>query len=143
LFWLRACAQVSVALVSGDLFWYRVHGDQELRSSRAEQDGLRVSPRIWAALHATECPLDDSEREVAKRNHAYVTARQAWRAVRAGRFRLAIARLTTSGLTAGDWARYLRPPLRRADAGAPITAAPDARQAATDHAADVRVAQVQ
>jgi glycosyltransferase involved in cell wall biosynthesis len=118
-FWLRACARVPVVLVSGDLFWYRVHEHQELRTGRAQRDALLVSPRVWAALNAPDCPLDGAEREIAKRNHAYVTAREAWRAVRRGRFRVAAARLAGSGLTPLEWATYLRPPIRRADAGTP------------------------
>jgi glycosyltransferase involved in cell wall biosynthesis len=119
LFWLRACARVPVVLVAADLFWYRVHDQQELRSSRAERDALLVSPRVWAALNAPDCPLDPGEREIARRNHAFVTARAAWRDVRRGRVSIAAARVRQSGLTAAEWARYLRPPVRRADAGTP------------------------
>jgi hypothetical protein len=121
-FWLRACARVSVVLVSGDLFWYRVHEQQELRSDRAERDALRMPARIWAALHAADCPLDEAERAIARRNHAYTTAREAWRALRRGRWSLAAERVRMSGLTAAEWARYLRRPLRRADAGTPADA---------------------
>jgi glycosyltransferase involved in cell wall biosynthesis len=123
LFWLRACARMPVVLVSADLFWYRIHAGQELSSSRAERDALRLSPRIWAALNASECPLVAGEREVAKQNHAYVTAREAWRALRRGRFRLAAARLHRSGLTLREWVRYLRAPQRSANAGALLDAA--------------------
>jgi glycosyltransferase involved in cell wall biosynthesis len=119
LFLLHACARVPVLLVSADLFWYRVHENQEFRSDRAEHDALLVSPRVWAALNAPDCPLSGSEREIAKRNHAYVTARAAWRDVRRGRVSIAAARVRESGLTAAEWARYLRPPVRRADAGTP------------------------
>lgn len=122
LFWLRACARVPVVLVSADLFWYRLHEGQELSSVRAERDALRVSPRVWSMLNGPECPLDADEREMAKRNHAYVTARSAWRDVRRGRLSLAAARVWSAGLTAGDWARYLRPPRRRAGAGTPVGA---------------------
>jgi glycosyltransferase involved in cell wall biosynthesis len=123
LFWLRACARVPVVLVPGDLFWYRVHAQQELQSDRAERDALLVPPRVWAALHAPDCPLDMAEREVAKRNHVYVVARDAWRAARQGRWRLAAARVRQSGLTVAEWMRYLRPAVRRADAGTPVDAA--------------------
>jgi len=131
-FWLRACARVSVVLVSGDLFWYRVHEQQELRSDRAERDALLVPGRIWAALHAAECPLDEVERVIARRNQAYVTAREAWRALRRGRFSLAAERVRRSGLTAVDWARYLRPPVRRADAGTPAETAVPGQLPRTD-----------
>jgi glycosyltransferase involved in cell wall biosynthesis len=142
-FWLRACARVPVVLVSGDLFWYRVHGDQELQSGRAERDALRVSPRVWAALHATDCPLDQAERVIARRNHAYVTARDTWRAFRRGRWGLAAARVGGSGLSAMDWARYLRVPVRRADAGTPTDVEreyprPGVHDRTVDEAAPVR-----
>ena len=82
-----------------------------------------MSPRVWAALKAADCPLDPAEREIARRNHAYVVARQAWRDARRGRVALAAARLRCSGLTAVEWMRYLRPPVRRAHAGTPADAA--------------------
>jgi glycosyltransferase involved in cell wall biosynthesis len=132
LFWLRACARVPVVLVSGDLFWYRVHATQELRSDRAIRDGLAVSRRVWAALNAADCPLDSAEREIARRNHAFITAREIWRDVRGGRLAIASERLRKSGLTAREWARYLRRPRRHADAGAP--AAPVGRRAVPDAA---------
>ena len=119
LFWLRACARVPVVLVSGDLFYYRVHDGQELRSERAELDRLSVSRLVWKALNAAECPLPPAERELARRNHAYVTARESLRNVLERRPHLALRRLRTAGLTVGEWVRYLRPPRRSASAGTP------------------------
>jgi glycosyltransferase involved in cell wall biosynthesis len=120
LFWLRACARVPIVLVSSDLFWYRVHADQELQSDRAKRDSLRVSHQIWEALNAPSCPLEPREREVAKSNHAYVTARNAWRDIRRRRRMLGLERIRTAGLTVGEWCRYLRPPRRSAAAGTPL-----------------------
>lgn len=132
-FWLRACARVPVVLVSGDLFWYRIHADQQLYTGRPERDTLCVSPAVWAALNAPECPLDAGEREIAKANHAYVTAREAWRDARRGRWRFAIRRLRTAGLSGFEWLRYLRPPRRTVAAGTPVDPeaafAPSARPA--------------
>jgi len=123
LFWLRACARVPIVLVSGDLFWYRIHPGQELQSERVERDSLVLSRQIWAALNVASCPLESSEREIAKANHAYVTAREAWRNTRAGRMRLGLTRIWTAGLTPGEWLRYLRPPRRSALAGTPLNEA--------------------
>jgi glycosyltransferase involved in cell wall biosynthesis len=123
LFWLHACARVSIVLVSGDLFWYRIHPGQELQSERVDRDSLVLSRQIWAALNAASCPLERSEREIAKANHAYVTAREAWRNVRGRRPTLGLTRMWTAGLTPVDWLRYLRPPRRSALAGTPLNEA--------------------
>lgn len=141
-FWLRACARVPVVLVAGDLFWYRIHGEQQLHTGRPERDTLCVSPVVWAALNAPDCPLEPGEREVAKANHAYVTAREAWRDARRGRWRFALARLRTAGLSGSEWLRYLRPPQRTADAGTPLDAVTGVQLAppAQDRPAQERVA---
>jgi glycosyltransferase involved in cell wall biosynthesis len=125
LFWLSACATVPVVLVSGDLFWYRVHGSQALRSRQAERDLLIVSPRVWSALRSADCPLGAAEREIARRNHAFATLREAWRDAKQGRWRIGAERLWRSGLSAREWARYLRPPRRRPEAGSCVDEAGD------------------
>jgi len=119
-FWLKACARVPVVLVSADLFWYRVHHGQELQSDRAERDALAMSRRAWSALSSAECPLDPRAREIARRNHTSLVARDAWRDLRRGRAGLAWRRVRTAGLAAHEWMRYLRRPRRLAVAGTPL-----------------------
>ena len=57
LFWLKACARVNTLLAPGDLFWYRVHADQHLRSPQAAYDGATIQWKWFEALDAPECPL--------------------------------------------------------------------------------------
>jgi glycosyltransferase involved in cell wall biosynthesis len=122
LFWLSACTRVDVLLVCGDLFWYRVHAGQELRTDVARRDGAKLEGRFWAALADPSCPLDPSERELAKRNTAAGFAKHIIRDVRAGRWSLALFRLRHCGLSFVEWARYLRVPRRSAAHGTPPAA---------------------
>jgi len=119
LFWLYACSRVSVLLVPGDLFWYRVHTGQEFQSPRAPWEYARVPREVWSALASCDCPLEPSELEQARRNQTYLVVKQAWREVRSGRWGLACHRLVQSGLTSRDWLRYLRRPRRDIRAGTP------------------------
>jgi len=120
LFWMRACATVSVLLLPADLFWYRVHPAQELQSATAQSQYARVPGLVWRALDAPECPLTAEERERAKRNRAYHLARRTLQDLRRGRLRGAMDRLRHSNISAGDWLRYLRRPDRDAFAGTPL-----------------------
>ena len=124
-FWLKACAKVSVVLAPADLFWYRTHAGQVLSNPSTVREVARVAATAWRALHAPECPLTPSEREVARRNHAWDVAREAWRALRGGDAGLAVYRLRHAGLTAGEWLRYLRRPRRDPFAGTPRDAGGD------------------
>jgi glycosyltransferase involved in cell wall biosynthesis len=119
LFWLRACAKVNVLLVCGDLFWYRVHAGQELQTERAERDRARIDSHFWYVLDDPACPLDPSEREAARRNLAALAAKHIIGDLRRHRPGLAWFRFRHCGLSAIDWARYLRRPLRTAAAGTP------------------------
>ena len=119
LFWLSTCAKVNVLLVSGDLFWYRVHAGQELRSDAALRDGARLEGRFWEVLHDPSCPLHPAERETAKRNAAAGFAKHIRRDLRAGRWSLAWFRFRHCGLSLAEWARYLRRPQRSAEWGTP------------------------
>jgi hypothetical protein len=119
-FWLRACAQHAVVLCPGDLFWYRVHAGQELRSPSAAREYARMGGFGWRALAAPGCPLEPGERELAKRNLAFNIAKQVWRDVRRSDVRLAAYRLRHSGLGPVDWMRRLRPPRRSGLAGTPL-----------------------
>jgi len=121
LLWLHLCASSNVLLVPGDLFYYRVHAAQELASTRNELDYVRASAEAWAMLGSPACPLSSNAREQAKRNWAYTTVRGAYRKFRARRFRSAAIAIRHSGLTLGEWLRYLRRPHRVASAGTPAT----------------------
>ena len=122
-FWLRASTRVNVALLPADLFWYRVHADQEFHSEDAELKYLAVRANAaWRALDAPECPLTAEERVVAKRNRAFHLAKRGLQDVRRGRLRSAWIRFRSSGLGVADWLTYLRLPQRDRMAGTPRTA---------------------
>lgn len=118
-FWLRACRSVTVLLIPADLYWYRVHEGQHLRTSESAFDQARAARFYWEALGHPECPLRGAELAMARRNVAFAAAKLALRALKTGRLQLAAAHLRHSGLSAGEWARYLRRPRRVAAAGAP------------------------
>ena len=120
LFWMRACTKVDVLLLPADLFWYRLHQDQQYRSPRAQQDYARVAGLVWRALDAPECPLTPEEREQAKRNRAFHLAKRTVQDLRWGRWQFARERLRHSNMTAADWLRYLRRPARDPFAGTPL-----------------------
>ena len=117
-FWLRACTRVNVALLPGDLFWYRVHEGQNQVSSKTEP--ASVAGEAWRALDAPQCPLTPSEREQARRNRAYYLAKRTWQDVRGGRVSVAWQRLRGAGLSVADWAKYLRPLRVDRMAGTPV-----------------------
>ena len=122
LFWLRACATASCVLVPADLFWYRIHGGQHLRSERGQYDALPLFRVYWEALDGPECPLTAEEREQAKRNRMFLLVRKAYQDLRGGRVRLAFERVRQAGLSVADVARYLRRPQRHPFAGTPLGA---------------------
>jgi glycosyltransferase involved in cell wall biosynthesis len=119
LFWLRACAQVNVLLVPGDLFYYRIHPEQEAGKPTNALAYAHAARVAWRMLNSAACPLTGEARERAKRNYTYVQARGVLRNVKRGQFRSAAAIIRHGGLGVTDWLRYLRPPRRRADAGTP------------------------
>jgi glycosyltransferase involved in cell wall biosynthesis len=125
LFWLYACARVSVLLLPGDLFWYRVHSAQELLSERAERDYAIVPGEAWRALSADACPLTSEERELARRNLVYGLWKYTYRDLRRGRFRSAAHRIRASKLSVRDWLTYTRRPRRHQFAGTPLDANAD------------------
>jgi len=122
LFWMRACATVNVLLMPGDLFWYRMHPQQELQSLAAQLQNAKMPGLIWKAIDAPECPLTVEEREQAKRNRAYHLAKRTLQDVRRGRWRIAAERLRRSNMTAADWLKYFRRPRRSVTAGTPLAA---------------------
>ena len=117
IFWMRAAARHPVLLLPGDLFYYRVHPDQLLRAPGAARAYASVAGHAWRSLSAPDCPLSENERRMARRNLAGTTAKSIWNAVRSGDFGLAAARIAGAGMSLGDWARYLRRPLRSSLAG--------------------------
>lgn len=119
LFWIAACARVNVLLVSGDLFHYRIHSDQELASPRSDVAYARASAAAWAMLNSPDCLLDAQDIDRAKRNWAYTVARGAYRQLKIGHWQSAAAIIRYSGIDLLAWARYLRPPRRTAAAGTP------------------------
>lgn len=126
LFWLQACATTTVLLVPGDLFWYRQHPGQEMVQPTAQHEYARLGADTWRALHADACPLDGPSRELARRNRAFLVARTAARHLLRAEFTLARLQIAFSGLSLGDWIRYLRLPRRSALAGtAPVAVVPD------------------
>ena len=118
LFWLRACARVPVLLLPADLFWYRVHADQEFQSASVARQYAATIADTWAALGDPACPLPPGEREQARRNVMASHAKLLWRDMRAGQFAIARHRLA-AGPRAAEWVRYLRRPNRHASAGTP------------------------
>ena len=119
LFWLDACARVSVLLVPGDLFYYRIHSGQAMVSASSLGEYARASSEAWRRLNAAGCPLTGATREQAKRNFLFTQARGAWRLAREGRIAPAAAVLRHAGAGPLDWLRYLRPPRRSSSAGTP------------------------
>jgi hypothetical protein len=119
IFWLGACARVNIVLVSGDLFYYRVHPGQELQSASARYDSARDEARYWRVLDDPSCPLQPADREVAKRNKTALFAKHILRDLRGGHWHLAWFRFRHAGLSLGEWVRYLRRPRRSAAAGTP------------------------
>jgi glycosyltransferase involved in cell wall biosynthesis len=120
-FWLRACARHTVLLLPADLFWYRIHGGQEIHSDRASRAYALVPRFAWQALNAVDCPLEGPELVQAKKNHVFGTAKGVWRQLRAGNWFNAARRFQCAGLSLTDWARYLRRARRSALAGTPLT----------------------
>jgi len=119
LFWLEACTKVNVLLVPGDLFYYRIHAAQEAVSAAAELQYAQAAAAAWTMLNSSNCPLQGSALESAKRNFVFTVARGSIRQVRRGRLASAAAIITCSSVGLPDWIRYLRPPRRSATAGSP------------------------
>ncbi len=120
-FWLKACAVASVVLVPADLFWYRIHPGQELRSERAARDYAIGQGESWRALLAPECPLDGPTLELAKRNCVFVLMKLSWRDLKAGRWSLIRLRLQSSGIRLGDILRHRPRRARDPLAGTPLS----------------------
>jgi hypothetical protein len=120
IFWMRACARYPIVLFPGDLFFYREHPGQAFQEAGVARQYAAVNGHAWRALSSATCPLDRAEREQAKANLAFGTAKSIWRAARAGDLALAWWRARGSGISLPEWARYLRKPRRSVLAGVPI-----------------------
>lgn len=123
LFWLAACARVSVLLVPADLSWYRLHEGQELHRPVAAWEYAIVPGAAWRALAAPDCPLISSEIEQARRNLVASILKLTYRDLRSGRRAVARYRLQQLDLSVTEWLRYARPPRRDPLAGTPRDAA--------------------
>jgi hypothetical protein len=97
-----------------------VHAGQSLQSDAAARAYALVPRHQWQQLASAECPLTPDERAQARRNVAFSTAKQIWRAIRRGDWRGAARRMSNSGITPLEWLQYLRPPHRSALAGTPL-----------------------
>ena len=117
IFWMRACARYPVVLLPGDLFYYREHAGQSFRAPDVARKYAIVTSHMWRALSSPDCPLNERERAIGRRNVAFAAAKSIWTAARQGDFGLAWHRATISGIRPVDWLRYLRPPRRSALAG--------------------------
>jgi hypothetical protein len=118
--WLRLCKTENVLLVPAGLFWYRVHAGQHLASPSAERDRAIIDGKVWEALNAEDCPLDEAGRRIAKINWTWLLAKGNFHVLRAGEFKLAWFRYRLCGLRVQDWFRYLRRPKRDRFAGTPL-----------------------
>ena len=120
LLWLDMARRFSIVLLPADLFWYREHAGQDFRSSRALRDYARLAGEVWKTLNDPACPLQGRALEIARRNQTYNVIKQLWRDIKRGDAGAAVYRVRHSGLSPLEWFRYLRPPLRQANAGTPV-----------------------
>jgi hypothetical protein len=102
------------------LFWYRVHAGQEAQSAVAAEQYTHATGEEWKALQSPHCPLDDAERERAKRTVVAKFAKAVAADIRAGNFKLVAMRYKNSGLSPADIAKYLRRPRRGLFPGTPL-----------------------
>jgi glycosyltransferase involved in cell wall biosynthesis len=119
LFWIHACATENVLLVSGDLFYYRVHPNQELANSGNVLQYAKARATAWKMLNSPQCPLDPAVLDRAKSNFLWAATRDAYRQFKRGELGGAAATVRFLGLDVVDWIRYLRPPQRNPSAGTP------------------------
>ena len=120
LFWMHACAKRSIVLTQADLFYYRVHDGQELRKGRGAFELAKLEGRLYRALDSPDCPLDDGERDQARRNLTWGFLKRTLRDLRQGNPALALFRLRNTTLSPGEWMRYARRQRREHGAGTPL-----------------------
>jgi glycosyltransferase involved in cell wall biosynthesis len=117
LFLVQACAKVDVVLVPADLFWYRLHPQQE--PVVAGDWALRCAT-MWKMLKGGHCPLTGADLEQAKRNWCWRVGRYSWEEIIRGRWRAGLTIARGSGISAPEWLHHLRRPRRSDAAGVPI-----------------------
>ncbi len=118
-FWFTLCASHNVLLVQCDLFWYRLHPGQEKNRPRALYDRIDCDRFGWEFLASDRCPLTGPQRDQARRNRAFLSAKHLLDDVRHGSWRLAWYRFRRSGLRPMDWVRCVGRPIRDLNAGSP------------------------
>jgi glycosyltransferase involved in cell wall biosynthesis len=116
-FWLSACSRVNVLLVPADLFWYRVHPDQELQKSTSD-NRAETFRKGWEALNDSSCPLTGTELIRARRNWTFLMVQEVFSLIASGQSRKVVHFWKTSGLSLRKCLTYLRRPRRNAAAGA-------------------------
>ncbi|MDP3919971.1 MAG: glycosyltransferase family A protein [Candidatus Omnitrophota bacterium] len=120
LFFLGACARFNCLLLPADLYWYRSHPGQALRSSDAWGYTVRLPGQMYKMLDSHNCPLTSEERTQAKRNLLYLVAKPVFMDFLKGRWKRAYRRFAESGLPLDAWRRYFGTPRRDRNAGAPL-----------------------
>jgi glycosyl transferase family 2 len=119
LFWIHACTRINVLLVPGDLFYYRTHPEQEIAKPSNDLARALACGEAWRVLNSDASPLSGETLARARRNFAFVRAREMYRHIKGGRFSSAAGILAHAGLSPIDWLRYLRPPNWNLNAGTP------------------------
>ncbi len=125
LFWIRVCRTQNVLLVPGDLFWYRIHPNQEFGSDASAGSYADVQGLTWRALGGSDCPLAGEALEQARRNWMWTMAKLSYRDLKAGRLGLVRRRWNAAAPRLSDVAHYLRRQRRIAHAGTPLTPSGD------------------
>ena len=119
-FWLKACVRTSVLLVPADLFWYRVHPDQEYQSAAARHEYALADGDGWKALNAPDCPLQGESLVKAKRSCLRTLLKLHLRDLRSGQWSLIRTRSRHAGVGWGDWVRFAPRVTRSLIAGTPL-----------------------
>jgi glycosyltransferase involved in cell wall biosynthesis len=121
IFWLHACARANVLALPGNLYWYRIHGEQALASSDADREYGHALGLIWKALDDPQCPLKSDEIALAKNTVAIRLIRKALADVRHGHPITAVKRLSTSLLSIRQIVAHAKPHQHSLLAGTPLS----------------------
>jgi glycosyltransferase involved in cell wall biosynthesis len=106
-FWLKVCSTANALLVATDLFFYRTHSGQELRSANAEESGTRAHGRMWNLLKSSDCALKGERLIQARREWVKRITRLCVRDVLAGDPGFALYRFSRSEISLREWLRYI------------------------------------
>lgn len=124
-FWLKVCAREHVLAMPGDLFWYRRHPGQLLASPQAAMQYAIVPGERLRVLDAPECPLTPEERDEARKGVVLGALQESASDLRAGRWRVARARMSHLATALPDWKRFARRARREGMIGTPLDPAGD------------------